>query len=522
MANVKPALCRRLKFQKMKCENCGNELVGASIVCRQCNSNITQGRVGQWRARHNNANPAAAQAQATRTISPLPAPKSEIKKQSIESGKAANAGSFEPRPQPARFEPQRQTSQAALPQTAPAKSSASSSAEDESGVVQFPAWRAQLKDKVKEVRDRRTNPMPDADTGPDEAQLDPNPIVESALKRIRWSQHTTPQSLAESSESNSQTVQKQKPETESRPFNRVEPKPDSPPSSRVSLSSNPLLARKPSAQPVVRTEPAPRSAPKPEPKSAPLPPAEDRIEIKPAAQPEPKPGSGSLTNPVTKTGSGPLTAPVSKTGSGSLTSLPKVRTTGEIKKPAPPQPAPQRTPSGSLVQPPRIPVETKVIGLNPSVSDLPGFDATGTKQALKPRNATLWGRTLAGVCDFEIVAMAFLPIFWPYAVLNTSIGYESGAIMFVLLAALMFCYQLLTLTIANRTTGMAFLRLRLVNSTNKEKPVTFLQKLLRALAATAVSFIPPLNFLVIQSNPQHRSLPDLISGTSLLERVKAS
>lgn len=511
----------------MKCENCGNELVGASIVCRQCNSNITQGRVGQWRARHNNVNPAVAQAQAIRTISPLPAPKPELKKQPIESGKAADTSSFEPRLQPARFEPKQRISQASLPKTAPAKSSAASSTEDESGVVQFPAWRAQLKDKVKEVRDRRTNPMADADTEPDEAQLDPNPIVESALKRIRWSQHITPQSPDESNKTEAQPVQNPKPgietQPESKPLNRVEPKPEFPPSSRISLSSNPLLARKPASQPIARTEPAPRSVPKPEPISAPLPEIEDRVEIKPVPPPAPKPGSGSLTSPATKPGSGQLTAPSAKTGSGSLTSLPKVRTTGEIKKPAtPPQPAPQRTPSGSLVQPPRNPVETKVIGLNPSVSNLPGFDATGAYQALKPRNATLWGRTLAGACDFEIVAMAFLPIFWPYAVLNTSIGYESVAVMFVLLASLMFCYQLLTLSIANRTTGMAFLRLRLVNSANKEKPVTFLQKLLRALSATAVSFIPPLNFLVIQSNPQHRSLPDLISGTMLLERVKAS
>ena len=114
--------------------------------------------------------------------------------------------------------------------------------------------------------------------------------------------------------------------------------------------------------------------------------------------------------------------------------------------------------------------------------------------------------------------MAYLPVFGSYAVLNTSVGYESVMILLVLLAMLTFCYQLLTLTIANRTTGMALLRLRLVNSANREKPVTFTQKLLRAFAATAASFLPPINFLVIQSNPQHRSLPDLISGTSLLER----
>lgn len=519
----------------MKCENCGNELVGASVVCRQCNHNITQGRVGQWRARHTNTKPAAAP--ATRSISPLPSPRISPKPQ-VEPLPAVASKSSEsklsntlPRPS-VPFEPKPRMAEVAAPKSAAKSSAAPSSSEEDSGVVQFPAWRAQLKDKVKEVRERRTQPTSEAGAQPDEAELDPNPIVESALKRIRWSQHLTPpQPAAEPSEAKTETTQ-QRQEAEPRaenkvdtnPFQRVQPKPDSKPLPRSTASSNPLLARKPSAQPVSRTEPAI----KPEIKQTPQPPAETRIEVKPATVPEPKPNSGSLTVPASKTGSGSLTGPASKTGSGALPPLQKIRTTGEIKKPSgplhqqsPSQPLPQRTPSGSLVQPPRNHVETQVIGLAPSVSDLTSF-ASGAAPSLKPRKASLWGRTLAGACDFEIVAMAYLPIFGPYAVLNTSVGYESFAMMVFLLAALIFCYQLLTLTIANRTTGMAFLRLRLVNATNREKPVSFAQKLLRAFAATVASFLPPINFLIIQSNPQHRSLPDIISGTTLLERVKSS
>lgn len=489
----------------MKCENCSTELAGASIVCRQCNHNNAQGRVSQWRARRNNEHPATAQPAATRSISPLPspgiAPKPEIKRLPVEP--AISDRTFESRSpgsqrQPSvPFESKTRINQVAIPKSSSAKSSA---AGDDSGIVQFPAWRAQLKDKVKEVRERRTTPTSEADSQPDEAQLDPNPIVESALKRIRWSQHIPPpQPIAEQSES---PAQKQKPHIEARvdtnPFQRVEPKPQpKAPPGTTSSSTNPLLARKPLAQPVSRPEPFPQSAPKSESGHTLPPMAEARIEAKPPAKPMSKPGSGSLT------------------------AVPKIRTTGEIKKPSqhtPAQTAPQRTPSGSLVQPPRNHVETQVIGMAPSVSNLIGYAPIGATSSLKSRKATLWGRTLAGACDFEIVAMAYLPVFGSYAVLNTSIGYESVVVMFLLMATLTFCYQLLTLAIANRTTGMAILRLRLVNSAHKEKPVTFWQKFLRAFAATIASFCPPINFLVIQSNPLHRSLPDLFSGTTLLEK----
>ncbi|MBS1788967.1 MAG: RDD family protein [Acidobacteria bacterium] len=508
----------------MKCENCGTGLVGASIVCRQCNHNVAQGRVGQWRARQSHVNPAAAHAAATRTISPLPSPKPGAKTQQVESNNNLDVNSPGLRPQTSvPLHPKTRINPVAVPKSSPAKSSAASSDEDP-GVVQFPAWRSQLKDKVKEVRERRTQPIPAADAQPDEAQLDPNPIVESALKRIRWSQHIAPpQSQTERNETKPQLAQQQtsavKPQAEA----PVAPqKPDTNPLQRTTRSStNPLLARKPLAQPTARTEATPQPVPRPETKQPLQPAIEDRIEIKPAAKPESKPGSGSLPA-APKPGSGSLTA-TPKPGSGSLIATPKVRTTGEIKKPVVTQQVqPPRTPSGSLVQPPRNHVETQVIGLAPSVSDLTAYASGVISTTLKPRQATLWGRTLAGACDFEIVAMAYLPVFWPYAVLNTSVGYESAAILFVLLAALMFIYQLLTLTIANRTTGMAFLRLRLVNAANREKPVTFLQKFLRALAATASAFLPPLNFLVMQSNLQHRSLPDLISGTMLLERVKSN
>lgn len=132
------------------------------------------------------------------------------------------------------------------------------------------------------------------------------------------------------------------------------------------------------------------------------------------------------------------------------------------------------------------------------------------------RPATVWLRTMAGACDFELIASAYLPLFGAYATLNTSLGTEAFFVMLVLLTTLVFIYQLATLLVADRTTGMAMLDLRLVNTDDDEMPVTRRQKMLRAWAATIAFLCPPLNLLITRLNHPNRSLPDLISGTTIV------
>lgn len=493
----------------MKCENCGNDLVGASIVCRQCNHNNAQGRVSQWRARRSGELtpiPAAAQATVTRTISPLASPAADPK-QEIE--RAID----EPRPPEPKtssllpFDQHRRKHHSA--QTPVRNAAASAAAENDSDIVQLPAWRAQLKEKVKQVRERRSGELQPINTEPDEAQLDPNPIVESALKRIRWSQQPQPitqkpatavsEQPKRESEAKAEAMSSPRPEqtteriAEPRPIPKPQPAP-----------VNPMLARKSVAQPVHRPDTG-SLAERPTVKTEPVrQTAETRVRVEPATPPKPAPRPAVEAQPV----------------------APKIRTTGEIKPPA----TERRADSGSLAQPPKNHVETQVIGLAPALNSVIGYAnsaATTAHQAAapdtnpfaRPSTATLWIRTLAGACDFEIVAVAYLPLFAAYAMLDTSFGFESLAILFVLLAALTFCYQFLSLTIANRTTGMAFLKLRLVNIADRDKPVAFSKKALRAAGATVAAFLSPINFLVMQSNPQHHSLPDLLSGTTLIERT---
>lgn len=486
----------------MKCENCGNDLVGASIVCRQCNHNNAQGRVSQWRARRSgDLQPiaAAAQAVAPRIISPLASPaadsRPEIKRTIVESKT----------PSPIPFDQNRKSNH---PAPTPLRNAAASAAAENDEFVELPAWRAQLKEKVKQVRERRSGELPPIHIELDEAEIDPNPIVESALKRIRWSQHTQPLPqkqppvVSEHSKRESETTAKSETKVsakfepaeertaEPRPITRPQPAP-----------ANPMLARKPVLQPVNRPDTGslskqPTANPEPAVQTT-----EARVRVEPIVQPKP----ATEIHPI----------------------APKIRTTGEIKPPA----TERRTDSGSLAQPPRNHVETQVIGLAPALNSVIGYAHSGATTAqqtaaqdtnpfAKPGTATLWMRTLAGACDFEIVAVAYLPLFAAYAMLDTSFGIETVAILFVLLAGLTFCYQFLSLTIANRTSGMAFLKLRLVNIGDKDKPVSFKNKILRAVGATAAMFLSPINFLVMQSNPHHHSLPDLLSGTTLIERPR--
>lgn len=520
----------------MKCENCGSELAGAAIVCRQCNHNNAQGRVSQWRARRTGElkEPSAS----TRSISPLAdTPKSDSQKLRTPGVKAIEPRKSAPLP----FEPKIQINHASPSSTTSSKASSilsppsslsnPATSEDDPGVVQYPAWRTQLKERVQQSRDRKVAGTAAVATEPDEAELDPNPIVEAALKRIRWSAQTTPPNpLPRVARHGSQaTALAEVPDFDDEPHVEPEsPKPpvrhelksesatdiktdvkmDPKPVRTTPTPTNPLLARRPTTQPVNRPET--KSLPARQtgiPTSAAF---SANVYADASERPLPKP---SIDRNEVRVQISPATIP--EVNPAVETPAVKPRVTGEIKTPpALPQTSPQvsakvQTETGATAATSRKPVETQVIGLSPTNA--------GTI-FIKPLAATLWVRTLAGACDFEIVATAFLPLFASYATLNTSLGRESFAILFVLLAVLTFCYQMLTLTLADRTSGMACLNLQLINLAASDKPISMKQKFARAVAATAGFLCPPLNLIVMQSNQQRHSLPDLLSGTTLVEK----
>jgi len=510
----------------MKCEKCGSELIGAAIVCRQCNHNNAQGRVSQWRARRTGdlQKPPSA---PTRAISPLPDPPKLSQPVKSESPKPSSRNSkpLEPiKPAPMPFEPKIQINHAppkpAPPKPAP-KAQALSKRESEATaeVEQYPPWRAQLKERVKQARERKTVGANALDDDLDEAELDPNPVVESALKRIHWAKHTPAANpaprivrhgsgaaaLAAEEDFDSELLVEAESKPSSPPESKSEPMGELKPAARVTptpTQTNPLLARKATTQPVIPSEtkslpsrPLPQREAATTNRTPPAPPAtqaEARIELKPEGKPAPT----AETVPV----------------ADAKVAEPKPRVTGEIKTPVAPT-APSQSPSGKLAPPitsaARAPLPTEVVGLPRT---------TGALRAAKPQPAKLWVRTLAGASDFVVMEVAFLPLFFWYATLKTSLGRESFTILFFLLATLTFCYQFLMIKIAGRTTGMACLNLQLVNVAGGDAPISNTQMFARAVAATAAFLLPPLNLVVMQSNHQRYTLPDLLSGTTLVEK----
>ncbi|MGH9752524.1 MAG: RDD family protein [Blastocatellia bacterium] len=396
----------------MKCESCGNDLIGASIICRVCNhNNALPMRFARRResARHNQS--ARPHASAHMVELPTITPRKDADVNLLLFPSASDR----------RTAPTRRPLAGSDPKTAT-----------------YPPWRAELKERIRQIKEKRaTNklaaPKPSlvqlSRTQVGEAKLNRNPIVESALNRIRRASHETER------QGERETEGRRDGETErQRDFSQSRP-----------VVPSPHLLVPPSLRPPVSPSP--------------------RLSVPPSLRPSVAP------SPVT---------PQTSTSKPSL--------------------------SGPLAGAPYKHVETRVIEIA-QVLERP-------RPEIEP--APLYARMLAGAYDFGIIFAAFLPIFGAYTVSNnnTPFGDESRLLMAPLLAAVVFIYQIVMLTFAGRTFGMALLKLNLVNTNDESMPVTLLQKILRASVATIVFICFPL-YLAAGFSAFRRTLPDLVSGTTV-------
>jgi len=381
----------------MKCEKCGNEMIGAAIVCRACNHNNALRRKLAWRRiepRHNQSTP--PRASGSPAESPTIIPRKDADVNLLHFPSALNRRG----------------------EAAPARQTV---AESEPKTVTNPPWRAELKERVRRIKEKRatsnlTAPnsspaqSPRAQVG--EAKPNRNPIVESALKRIRWASHEAGR-LGDEATGRRGDISQSRPVVQSpgRPVAQSPGRP-APPPLRPSASPPQISTSEPSA-------------------GGPLPGAADKH------------------------------------------------------------------------------VETRV----------PEFTQALETPSPEAEPALLYARLLAGVCDFEIVFTAFLLIFGSYATLNNPTSFSDGSrlLMALLLSAVVFIYQVVMLAFAGRTFGMALLKLNVVNSGGACLPVTPWRKMLRASAATIVFIFFPL-YLTAWLNASRRTLPDLISGTTVAQR----
>jgi uncharacterized RDD family membrane protein YckC len=377
----------------MKCESCGNELIGAAIICRACNHNNALHRRLAWRRiepSHDQSTPPRASGPPAEF--PTIVPRKDADVNLLHFPSASNR----------------------RPEATPARQTVTESgAETET----YPPWRAELKERVRRIKEKRATsgqaaPAPSAVQSPraqaSEANPGRNPIVESALNRIRRA---------------SQATGRRSDFSQSRP---VAPSP-----------------RRPVA-------PSPRRP------------------VSPSLRPSVPPSQAS---------------PQISAGDPSVSGLPAGAPDNHVETLAPE--------IAQVLEPPRSEAEP----------------------------ALLYSRLLAGVCDFEIIFTAFLLIFGSYATSNnaTSFGDESRFLTALLLLAVVFIYQIVMLAFAGRTFGMALLNLNVVNTGDENLPVTLWRKMLRASAATIVFICFPL-YLTAWLNVSRRTLPDLISGTTVAQR----
>ncbi|HEY7184642.1 MAG TPA: RDD family protein [Blastocatellia bacterium] len=163
----------------MKCESCGNELIGAAIICRACNHNNALHKRLAWRRpepRHNGS----TQSRSSDPPAELPTiiPRKDTEVNLLHFPSALNK-----RARAAQAPQARQTV-----------------AESGRQAANYPPWRDELKERVRRIKEKRAmgelsaphpSPVqpPRAQTG--DAKLGRNPIVESALKRIKLATRKT-------------------------------------------------------------------------------------------------------------------------------------------------------------------------------------------------------------------------------------------------------------------------------------------------------------------------------------------
>jgi uncharacterized RDD family membrane protein YckC len=505
----------------MKCESCGKELTVGAVICRFCNHN--NALRGDWRSprygqRTAPQRPGSTQSNQSRVSAPL----SELPK--IVPRKDADDNLL-------RFPPA-SNKQVEVARTAPARQTG---AGIDAATAAHPPWRAELKERVRQIKEKRATgelasppatviPVGTVGTvgtvrtvktagivgtvGIKGTATEKNPIIESALNRIRWSSHTP--AITSTVGAASQGARSAAAARLTRHFTEAERRSDGETEVRgdgategqrgqeiFSPSLRPSVA--PSPHTSVPTAPITRQDAR-QVETKPLTPkthrdAGARLESKPA------PPSKILTpraprQPVAEMKSEPR----SERRAPELFPQPVARA-----KPDAEEPLTNEFFAGATDKH----VETLVIEI---------------AQALEPppeaEPAPLWLRAMAGACDFEIIMAAYLPIFGSYSVLNessragSSLFNESALIMLLLLSAIAFIYQMVMLGFAGRTFGMAMLNLTLLNTADESLPVTRWQRILRALASTLVFICVPLHVFA-RLIPSRRSLSDLISGTTV-------
>jgi uncharacterized RDD family membrane protein YckC len=135
-----------------------------------------------------------------------------------------------------------------------------------------------------------------------------------------------------------------------------------------------------------------------------------------------------------------------------------------------------------------------------------------------PGAPPLLARAAANVIDVGLIVLSYLPFLTAFTLFEAEFSRWSLYALAVIAIAAIFCYHLLTVAIAGRTSGLALCKLRLVDTASERVPPTLGQAGRRAFGATLSLLLLPLNLLVILLSLDHLSLSDYLSGTTIVRQ----
>ena len=332
-------------------------------------------------------------------------------------------------------------------------------------IAALPAWRVELNEKVRAIREKRvaTNlqtPTPHAEAEPTSEALQEEPPTPSEHTRQTPTARRTSDSIVEAALSR---VRRASEQASRASLPRIEPVRPLPASSPVSVRAD-------------RQATARALAPEIEP----------RAELEPATIPV-------ISPPVVKQQSQPLTAP-----------LPEK--TGE-----PPAPSVEDTVKAT----PMLTID-EIEPLDYLEAEIRKVDQTLGSQFLRNESPSIFTHAVIGLVDLFVLAATCFPFLAIVKIADGSFLSTQTKLGSALIVALLsFFYLALTQCLCGRTFGMMLTNTRVVDAATFQTPPP-LQALVRSAAYFIAAAPVLLGFVWIALNRKHRGWHDFLSGTMVV------
>lgn len=457
----------------LSCEKCAQELTGGAVICRNCGFNNALRRVDRWREQRR---------LAVLPLRPAPDAPSPFKPSAQRATPGSRAASHDA---------------TLIPFPSVHKTPASDEARERPETDKtYPPWRKELSERVRQIRQQRTEQQEERHPHTDGTETDRNPIIESALRRIKRAEYLPP----------------------------LTPR----------RTTHAAAAAVPLAQHEATAEAAPQTAPAaPSEAAAALPARNAAVSTPTSATP---PEMAVKARPV-----GEVRRIEARTRRAVSDREAEAQAVPEAEVTVPVEAAAKAEVIAEVAEE----VETPEVGT--SAADLPQMEraarpaitVTAAERVVptagqKPAyvESSLRQRAAAALIDAEVAAFGYLVVF---AALMLSDLTLTGALRLALLltAALVPVYYAVSFAFAGRTFGMSLLKLHTGTPTGEERvtstgirakyeiaPLTTRAILARTLGGTASLLLFPFNLLVIWRDAERLSISDHLSDTRVVSLLR--